>query len=129
MIYFIGVVVFLFVAFTLYSTRAIGQNKVSVEDFQKKLKGTSKAQLIDVRTPSEYNSGHLKNAKNINYYDSGFRSKVTKLDKNKPVFVYCKSGVRSGNSARILKQLGFKEIYDLKGGFLAWKANKKIIVK
>jgi rhodanese-related sulfurtransferase len=77
-------------------------------------------QLIDVRTPKEYEEGHIENAKLIDYFADNFKENLQQLDKEKPVYLYCRSGHRSGNSAKILKDLGFKEIYDLKGGYMAW---------
>ena len=79
------------------------------------------AQLIDVRTPEEYSDGHLENAVNINYNSSSFRKDIAKLDKDKAVFVYCRSGKRSSNSVEHFKALGFKTIYDLEGGILNWQ--------
>jgi len=81
-------------------------------------------QLVDVRTPNEYKSGHITNAININYYDQDFSTQIGKLNKSKPIYVYCRSGVRSKYSSEILKKLGFKKIYNLKGGILNWNAQK-----
>lgn len=77
-------------------------------------------QIIDVRTLGEYNSGYIKNALNIDVTAGGFDSKVGKLKKDQPVYIYCRSGARSRNAGRIMESLGFKEIYDLKGGILNW---------
>ncbi len=85
---------------------------------------TSKIQLIDVRTPSEFETGHIAKSVNIDYYDQEFSTKIGKLDKSKPIYVYCRSGVRSSNSAEILKKLGFKTIYNLNGGVLNWSSQK-----
>lgn len=81
-------------------------------------------QLVDVRTPNEFKSGHLNKALNINYYDQDFSTQIGKLDKSKPIYVYCRSGVRSKYSSEILKKLGFKTIYNLQGGILNWNTNK-----
>jgi rhodanese-related sulfurtransferase len=75
-------------------------------------------QLIDVRTPDEYKSGHIKNAKNIDFYSGNFNAEFNKLDKEKPVYIYCRSGSRSRQSANKLAAMGFKRIYDLEGGIL-----------
>jgi rhodanese-related sulfurtransferase len=77
-------------------------------------------QLVDVRTPKEYNEGFIKNAKNIDYFSDDFKENMKEFDKEKPLYLYCRSGGRSGKASKILKELGFKEIYDLKGGYLAW---------
>lgn len=79
-------------------------------------------QLLDVRTPEEFAEGHLKDAENINVLEDDFISEVEKLDPEKPIYVYCRSGKRSAKAAQILKEKGFKEIRDLQGGFLEWEA-------
>lgn len=77
--------------------------------------------LIDVRTPEEYASGHLENSVNIDYKADNFKDLISELDPNQEVYVYCKVGGRSGRSAKILKDLGFKKVYDLEGGIIAWE--------
>ncbi|WP_459213009.1 rhodanese-like domain-containing protein [Aquimarina rhabdastrellae] len=86
-------------------------------------------QLIDVRTPEEYAQGHIKGAVNINYKDDDFSTLITKVDTSKPVIVYCARGGRSRQSAKLMKNAGFKKIYDLEGGITAWKMEQKEIVK
>ena len=76
--------------------------------------------LLDVRTTTEYSNGHLISAVNINYYGDNFDNDIDKLDKSKPIIVYCKSGGRSSKSALKLVEKGFEEIYNLKGGFDQW---------
>jgi rhodanese-related sulfurtransferase len=78
-------------------------------------------QLVDVRTPSEFNAGHVPDAQNINFYDENFDQKIEILDKSKPIIVYCKSGGRSAKCASKLVEKGFEKIYDLEGGFSQWK--------
>ena len=64
---------------------------------------------------------HLKDAQNICVTTDDFKEKVKELDKNKPVYLYCKKGGRSAKAAEILADLGFKEIYDLQGGITNWE--------
>jgi rhodanese-related sulfurtransferase len=99
--------------------------KVSVDEFQQKLSATPGAQLVDVRTPEEYAGGHLQNAQNIDFRSSDFADKMSKLDKSKPVFVYCLSGGRSTNAANQLADMGFKEIYNMDGGIMKWRSAGK----
>jgi rhodanese-related sulfurtransferase len=106
-----------------------GVQKLSVADYEKKLNETSNEIIVDVRTPEEYQSGHLVNATLINYYDSDFKEQISKLDKSKPVYVYCKAGVRSAKAANILRESGFKEVYDLQGGFDAWSGAGKPVTR
>ncbi len=94
--------------------------KIAVADFKTKVEHET-VQLIDVRTPREYNEGHIANAKNVNFYDANFLTQFEKFDKNKPIYLYCKSGGRSGKASTQLHDAGFTLVYDLKGGFAGWK--------
>lgn len=114
-------IIFLFVACKGQNSKAI--ETIDAKSFAEKLKANPNPQLIDVRTPEEYNGGHIENAKNINWYDADFASQVSTLDKSKPVFVYCKAGGRSAEAAFKLNELGFKNIYNLQGGFMQWDAS------
>lgn len=80
-----------------------------------------KVQLVDVRTANEYGGGHIKNAKNIDFFSAtNFRNAFEKMNKDQPVYLYCRSGARSQKAARKLVDMGFSMIYDLKGGFMKW---------
>ncbi len=92
---------------------------VSPQEFKNLLKLENR-QLIDVRTSEEYSAGKIDNATNIDYYASDFKTKMSKLDKSKPVLVYCAAGGRSGKTAEMLREMGFQEVYDLKGGYGSW---------
>ncbi|NND62277.1 MAG: rhodanese-like domain-containing protein [Flavobacteriaceae bacterium] len=85
--------------------------------------GEDSLQLLDVRTEDEYSVSHLKNAQNICVTSGDFRQKVAALDKQKPVYVYCKKGGRSAQAAAILKEMGFTKVYDLQGGITSWEQN------
>lgn len=98
--------------------------KLNVAAFKAQIE-KSDLQLIDVRTPEEYEKGHIEAAKLIDFFASDFKEQVAKLDKDKSVYLYCKSGGRSGKASKILANLGFKNIYDLKGGYTAWEAEKQ----
>ena len=93
---------------------------ISVEEF-KTMVLDKDVQLVDVRTQDEYNDGYIDDAINIDYYEEDtFIQKFDQLDKNKPIYIYCRSGNRSQKAGKILQELGFKEIIDLKGGYDAW---------
>jgi len=77
--------------------------------------------LLDVRFMEEYTEGHIPNSIFANINGDEFESEVAKLDKDKPVFVYCKLGGRSSKAQKILISQGFKEVYNLKGGISAWQ--------
>lgn len=104
-----------------------GQNKsaegtiaenVNLEGFVSHMEG---AQILDVRTPDEWNEGIMEGATMANFYNSDFEAQLLKLDKEKPVAVYCKVGGRSGKAMAQMNKLGFKEVYNLNGGMDAWK--------
>lgn len=85
--------------------------------------------LVDIRTPEEFNNGHLENAVNINYFDSNFLEQLNKFDKSKAVFIYCRSGNRSAKASAKLKAAGFSKVVDLKGGIKSWQSNDLKVVK
>lgn len=78
-------------------------------------------QIVDVRTPEEYKDGFIDNSQNIDFNSPTFDDDITKLDKTKPVILYCKSGGRSAKCTEKLKDAGFVKIYDLDGGITQWK--------
>lgn len=104
-----------------------GAQVLTAQAFETKLTTLPEKIILDVRTASEYNRGHLSGAVLVDYYQRDFSSQLNKLDKTKPVFVYCASGVRSNSAARELIRQGFKEVYDLSGGLSAWvRAGKSV---
>ncbi len=66
--------------------------------------------VLDVRTPAEYASGHLEGATNIDIENATFASKVAKLDKNTPYFIYCRTGNRAGQAITAMKSTGFSNL-------------------
>ncbi len=81
--------------------------------------------VVDVRTVEEFSTGALPNAINLPVTDLSFPFDIGKLDKEKPVLIYCKAGGRSARAALVMKALGFSTIYELDGGYLSWQANKQ----
>jgi rhodanese-related sulfurtransferase len=116
---------FILLGLACTSTDSQAQTKLNADAFQQKMSEKG-VQLIDVRTPEEFGSGHLAGAVNYNFNAADFAANMGKLDKNKPVMVYCAAGGRSGRAAQQLQQMGFKQIYDLQGGMGAWKAAGKL---
>ena len=79
-------------------------------------------QFVDVRSEKEYSQGHIDDAINLNIADKEkFALKIQKLDKTKPVYIYCHAGVRSRRASKLMTELGFTSIYDFTGGWSAWK--------
>ena len=80
--------------------------------------------ILDVRTPEEYQAGHIPNAKLINIQSPHeFMNKLSKLDASKKYYVYCRSGARSAQACQLLKQQGISDCYNLLGGIIEWKGN------
>ena len=95
---------------------------LSLEQFKAKLDGKKNYILVDVRTPEEFGEGHIEGARNIDVQNGEtFDAEFNKLDTKKTVLLYCRSGKRSRKAADKLEAMGFRKVYDLKGGFLAWE--------
>lgn len=87
------------------------------------------ALMLDVREMNEYTGGHIVNAVHIPL--SNLNSRITELDKykNKKVIVSCRSGSRSGNACASLKKAGFADVFNLRGGVMAWQNANLPLVK
>lgn len=108
-------------ALFMYFSQKRAVKPLSQEDF---VLGYRKAQLIDVREPNEYNGGHILGARNIPVTQMKQRMKEIRPDK--PVYLYCQSGLRSGRAAQMLYRKGYRDIYHLQGGFKKWTGKIKI---
>lgn len=78
--------------------------------------------ILDVRTPEEFLGEYIENAVNLDYYSDTFKNDLDELDKNKTYLIYCRSGRRSENALNIMKELGFREVYNMSGGIIKWKS-------
>lgn len=99
---------------------------ISPTEFKEK---SANNKIIDVRTPQEFSEGHIEGAVNINFFDDTFLEQISKYKKDEPVFIYCKSGNRSGQASKKISDLGFKQIFDLEGGILSWVKNNNEVIK
>jgi rhodanese-related sulfurtransferase len=108
-----------------FSCRAQQQNELNANEFAKALGGKN-IQVLDVRTPGEFNGGHIENALLADWNNQPeFNRRVQHIDKDKPVYVYCLAGGRSASAAQWMRQHGFQQVYELKGGIHAWRAAGK----
>lgn len=104
------------------ATQATPVSLVSPSEFQQLL--TSKpGVLLDVRTPGEYKKGHLKSARLLDIFSDDFEAQINALDRNATYYVYCASGGRSAEACELMQKKGFKQCYDMDGGFSNWKAS------
>ena len=92
------------------------------EDFKLKSESTPEAILLDVRTQEEMTEGYIEGAVNIDFRQPDFESEIAKLDKEATYLVYCAGGIRSGKAVQLMRDLQFKKVYDLEGGFTGWQA-------
>jgi len=100
---------------------------LKADDFEKGIQQPN-VQIVDVRTAKEFEKEHIEDAINIDINEGNFATQLSSLDKSKPVFVYCLAGSRSSNASKVLKENGYKNIYELDGGMLAWlKASKPVV--
>ena len=77
-------------------------------------------ELIDVRTKSEYESGFIESALNIDFFSDTFDSDVLSLNKNSKIILYCRTNNRSTKTANLLNKNGFKDISVIQGGVIDW---------
>ena len=109
----------------VWSCAAQTATALTADEFEKAIARDS-VQILDVRTPEEYASGHIKNTLLANWNDKPeFGRRVAFIDKNKPVYIYCLAGGRSAAAARELRAEGYSNVTELSGGINAWKAANK----
>jgi rhodanese-related sulfurtransferase len=113
-------------AFILFSCTAQTNIVLSSNEFESGISTKDSIQILDVRTPGEYSSGHIKGALLADWNNKEeFKRRVAFIDKNKPVYVYCLAGGRSAAAAETMRAEGYENVYELKGGINAWKADNK----
>ncbi len=115
----------LFIAILVFATSCKedthGEIKVVTPEEMKSLLEQKDVQLVDVRTEAERKDGFIEHSQNIDFNSPTFDEDILKLDKSKPVVLYCKSGGRSAKCAEKLKAAGFIKIFDLEGGITKWR--------
>jgi rhodanese-related sulfurtransferase len=92
---------------------------LSVSEFSSKV---AEAGIItlDVRTPGEFNEGHIEGAQLIDFQSGNFENEIATLDKSKTYAVYCRSGSRSGQAVKVMSDAGFTSVFNLNGGVIDW---------
>ena len=127
--------ILLFCLFSCVDSNDFDPNKIpinvlDVENHQMvKLLQDNPGVLLDIRTPEEVSKGFLKNASFINFYDENFLQKASWVKKNQPIYVYCHAGGRSSKAAEMLIELGFREVYNLVGGYSKWVEDGYLVEK
>lgn len=98
-----------------------GVTNMGAADFKKEIETNKNLIVLDVRTPEEVAMGTIPNASVINIYDEDFEKKISLMQKDKTIAVYCKAGGRSSQAASILAKNGFNNVINLDGGIMAWE--------
>jgi phage shock protein E len=94
-------------------------NDLSVSEFSSKV-AEAGVITLDVRTPGEFNQGHIEGALLVDFQSGNFENEIASLDKSKTYAVYCRSGSRSGQAVKVMSEAGFTNIYNLNGGVIDW---------
>ena len=122
---------FIIIFISLLACNALPSQNISkiidVNEFDKKSKSVKDVVIIDLRTEKEVVKGIIPGAIQMDFYKDDFSNNLKQLDKDKTYMVYCGYGGRSGKTAKLMSDQGFKEVYDLKGGITAWKEEGKEI--
>ena len=105
----------------LFPIWVFSQKSIRSSEAAQLIHDTNELLIIDVRTPIEYDSTAIQNAMNIDVKSNNFQENIQKIDKTKPILVYCRSGRRSLMAMNTMQQLGFAEVYNLLGGIIAFK--------
>ena len=119
---------FLFILLILTSCGNVNQPLVKYISESEFLESSDDFKLIDVRTKSEYESGFIERAINIDFFSDTFESDVLSLNKNSKIILYCRTNNRSTKTANLLKKNGFKDISVIEGGITDWVKNGNDIV-
>ena len=110
----------------IFSCTAQTKTALTPDEFEKEITTKENIQILDVRTPGEFFSGHIKNAMQADWNNKAeFERRLAFVDKTKPVYVYCLAGGRSAAAADKMRKAGYTNVYELSGGTNAWRAANK----
>lgn len=116
------------ILFSIVILSCTAQTKTSLtaDEFEKEITTKENIQILDVRTPGEFFSGHIKNALQADWNNKEeFERRLAFIDKSKPVYIYCLAGGRSAAAAAKMRKSGYKNVYELTGGTNAWRSANK----
>ncbi|MDC3424333.1 rhodanese-like domain-containing protein [Aquibacillus sp. 3ASR75-11] len=122
--YLVNILLFVFVGWFVYKRVAPVKSlrNLTDEQLRGKLKAPENSTLIDVRETHEYSSGHIHGAINIPL--SKLKQSLTEIPTDKELILYCQSGIRSKQAAKILQKQKYKDISHLSGGIASWSGKK-----
>ena len=76
--------------------------------------------LLDIRTEEEIEAEHIPGARSLDFYSSTFEDDIEQLDRERTYLIYCRTGNRTGQAYRMMRNMGFEKVYDLDGGITEW---------
>lgn len=125
-----SIILFIFAVLACSTSNSQNISKViDADEFETQMKSDKQVVVLDLRTDMEVAQGVIEGAIQIDYRSPEFKNRIDQLDKSKTYMVYCAVGGRSGRAAGLMNEIGFKKVYDLKGGMTAWKAKGKKVEK
>ncbi|HEY2951803.1 MAG TPA: rhodanese-like domain-containing protein [Verrucomicrobiae bacterium] len=101
---------------------------VGVDEFEKLMAAGTNV-VLDVRTAKEFEAGHIRGARNIDFNSPDFAKKVAELDTSKTYLVHCAAGVRSAKACNLMQQAAFSHLVNLEPGFKGWEKAGKAVEK
>lgn len=105
----------------LYAATDEPVKNIKTEEAAKLIReGKQNLLIVDVRTPEEFRSGHIANARNVDFFGSRFEQSITEIPKDQPVMVYCRSGRRSAEAAKELVKTGHTRVLHMEDGLAGW---------
>ncbi|WP_026038780.1 rhodanese-like domain-containing protein [Myroides injenensis] len=121
---FLTVFAFLAVFCSISAQEIKGKELLSKEEFEL-VTSQNGIQLVDVRTSKEFKEGTIGKAINIDFLSDDFIKQTTNLNKQEPVYIFCKSGKRSAAAKKELLENGFTKVIELEGGYSEWLSKQK----
>lgn len=101
---------------------------VTARELAEMLRKDTSIILVDVRTPEEYQQGHIKAARLMDFYSAEFHAQLQTLPKEKSIVLYCRSGRRSAEAAKFLASIGYSRVLNMLGGIIQWKKDRQPLV-
>jgi phage shock protein E len=108
--------------------KAVGIVEVDVEQAAE-LVAADEVVILDIRTPGEYEAGHIPGATNVNYRSHDFAEQLANMDQTRVYLLHCAVGGRSARALDLFKEHGFKNVHHLRSGFEGWKAAGKEVAR
>ena len=101
-------------------------DNLNAEEFNKAIEANPEAVILDVRTPMEFQQGHLKNSVLLDFYSRTIQADIDGLDKSKEYLIYCRSGARSASACNYMAQSGFAKVTNMDGGIMMWQGDIEV---